>query len=322
MLRRLFITLSKLYPKKNVESTRQMLEYANLDVEAEVWLGESIFMAVIVALVVLYLGNYGDQLLFSVLAVVCFLVYLAGAYSIPFFVAEQRSETVEEVLPSALQLMSSNVRAGMTPFQAMKISARKEFGPLKDELDKATTKALGTESFSDALKGMSERIKLPALERSVKLFIRSIESGGQLARILEETARDISDNIMLRKELVSSTKTYTLLILATILLGAPVLLNISIHFTERLGEMRSSFNTASVESMGLGSLLGGEAFTPEFLINVSAVIVVVTSFIAGLLIGVINKGEEKYGLKYSFILVPVTLVIFYSVRHLVQIILK
>ncbi|MFH1055376.1 MAG: type II secretion system F family protein [Candidatus Altiarchaeota archaeon] len=316
-MRRVFISLSRLFPRKTVESMREMIKYSGLKVDAEVWLGQSLFFAIVVAAVMFSLGRYGNQLIFTTLSALAFLIYLIGANSIPFFIAEKRAETVEECLPSALQLMSSNIRAGMTPFQAMKLSARDEFGLLKDEIDRATTRALGTESFSEALRDISRSIKLPALERSIKLFVRAIESGGHLARILEDTARDISDNIMLRKELLSSTRTYTVLILVTIMVGAPVLFNISIHFTERLNAMKSAFDTQKAEEMGLG-LMVSESFSPEFLVNVSVVTITVTSFIASMLIGVIVKGEEKYGLKYAFMMVPLTLTIFYVVRYGVQ----
>jgi pilus assembly protein TadC len=316
-MRRLYITLSKLYPRKAVEYMRRMLKYAGIGIEAEVWLGESLLLALVVAAVMLFLARYGDPMLFTILAAAAFVIYLVGAYSIPYFIAEKRAETVEECLPSALQLMSSNIRAGMTPFQSMKFSARDEFGLLKDEIDRATTRALGTGSFSDALRDISRNIELPVLERSIKLFARSIESGGHLAKILEETARDINDNIILRRELLSSTRTYTILILLTVMLGAPVLLNISIHFTERLNTMRSSFSTEAAGEFGLGLVIG-ESFSTEFLMNVSTVIIVFTSFIASLLIGVIVGGREKYGLKYAFIIVPVTLTLFYLIRHAVK----
>lgn len=316
-MRRIYITLSKVFPEKTVAETRTMLRYAGINVEAGVWLGESLALALVVFAAVVMVGHFGNQLLFVGLAFLASMIYLIGAVYIPFFIAEKRAQTVEESLPSALQLMSSNIRAGMTPFQAMKISARDEFGLLKDEIDTATTKALGTESFSDALRDICSRINLPALERSIKLFVRAIESGGHLARTLEDSGRDISDNIMLRKELLSNTRTYTVLILVTVIVGAPVLFNISIHFTERLNAMRSSFNTQTVSDMGMG-LLVNETFSPDFLISMSTVTILITSLIASLLIGVIVNGEEKYGLKYAFVIVPASIIVFYLLRILVE----
>lgn len=314
LLRRIFITASKVFPGRYKDGIGRSLVYAGIGVEPEVWLGESLLLGIFVAVVIGSLGNFGEPLLFNSMAVAMFLVYLVGAYSIPYFISISRAESVESRLPSALQLMASNVRAGMTPFQAMKFSAREEFGMLKDELDRATIKALGTASFTDALMRMTDRIRLSSLERAVRLFCGCIESGGPIARVMEETARDISEMRALRNELLLSTRTYTLMILFVIVIGMPLLLNISIHFTEKLNEMKESIEFSDISGMGLGTLVG-EAFTPEFLVTVSVVNIIITSFIAGILIGVIKEGEELYGLKYSFFLVPLTLVIFYAVRY-------
>ena len=102
------------------------------------------------------------------LVLVHFLIYL-----LIYFKVADRTKRVEDSLPDALHLIAANLRAGMTPFQAMKVSARKEFGPLKEEIEYATTKALGTESFSKALLNMNNRIKSSILERSMKLFTTS-----------------------------------------------------------------------------------------------------------------------------------------------------
>ncbi|MFC2163273.1 type II secretion system F family protein [Candidatus Altiarchaeota archaeon] len=316
-MKRIYIFLSRLYPANARADMGRKLMHAGLDTEPEVWLGKSLLFGMLVAIVTLLIGTFGNQALFIVLAVVMFLSYVVGAYSIPFFMAEKRAESVEEALPSVLQLMASNVRAGMTPYQAMKVSARDEFGLLKDEIDTATTKALGSESFAQALMGMNDHIGLPVLERAIKLFIRSVESGGYLAKILEETARDINENIMMRKQLISSTRTYTILIILTIMIGMPVLMNISIHFTERVEKMKSAFDPGDLEELGFGMFME-EAFSVDFLVNMSLVIIIVSAFIASLLIGVIVKGKEKYGLKYAIMLVPASLIVFYTVRYFIQ----
>ena len=321
ILRRIFITASKVFPGKYKKSVGESLRYGGIPLEPEIWLGESLILGFLVSIVIAFLSIFGNPLLFYILAGVAFIIYLIGSYSIPYFSAMNRADSVESCLPSALQLMASNVRAGMTPFQAMKFSARDEFGLLKEEFDRATTKALGTASFPDALLKMTERIKLPSLERAVKLFSRCIESGGPLANVMEETARDISEMRALKKELLTQTQMYTLLILFVIVIGAPFLLTSSIHFTEKLTELRSSFDVSEIEEMGMGGLIGGEAFTPEFLVNISTVYIVITSLIAGLLIGVIREGQEKYGLKYAALLVPLTLIIFYLIRYGSQLIM-
>ncbi|ODS37502.1 MAG: hypothetical protein A7315_03960 [Candidatus Altiarchaeales archaeon WOR_SM1_79] len=286
-----------------------------MDVEPDVWLGMSLILGIFVFFTVLSLSNFGYSILFYVLAFIAFIVYLAGAYLLPYFIAMNRSDVVEKILPSALQLMASNIRAGMTPFQAMKFAARDEFGILREELNRATTKALGTASFPDALSEMTKRINLPSLKRSIRLLSGCIESGGQLANVLDESARDIMEIRALKKELSTSTRTYNLLILFVIIFCTPILLTISIHFVERLTTLKSSFDVSDVEGIEMGILTSTGGFTPQFLVNMATLIIIITAFLSGMLIGVIQKGEEGYGFKYSVALVPITLVVFYLMRY-------
>lgn len=312
-MKRIYITLSKVFRKSGIEETQQTLRYAGMDVDARIWLGQMLMIAILISFMMVFLTQYGSPLLFSGLAVVAPLIYVIGASSIPYFIAKDRASAVEEILPNALQLMSSNILSGMTPFQALKISSRKEFGALKEGLDVATTKALGTESFTQALMSMTRDIQLPALDRSLKLFSRSIESGGHLATMLQETARDINDNLILRNELLSQTRSYSVLILLTIIIGSPILFNVSIHFTERLNAMQETFSDSANSQAYVGLILEN-GFDPEFLVNMSALVVAFTSTIASLLIGVITAGTERYGIRYAFIIVPLSLIVFYGIR--------
>jgi len=318
ILRRIFIDASMVFPESYKERLRESLRYAGMDMEPEIWLGGSLILGIFVFVVISSISRFGNPLFFYTLAVIAFVIYLISSYYIPYFIAFNRADSVENCLPNALQLMASNIRAGMTPFQAMKFSTREEFGLLKDELNRATARALGMESFTDALLNMTGRIKLPSLERSIRLFSRCIESGGPLARVMEETAEDIHEMQTLKKEIMLKTQTYALLILFAVVVGAPLLLTISIYFMEKLAEMKSSFEMPDVEGL---EMLVGEAFTPEFLTDIAMINIVITSLIAGLLIGVIKEGREEYGLKYAAFLVPLTLIVFYIMRYVIRLIM-
>lgn len=313
MIDRVFITASKAFPKRYKLEVEKNLVYAGMKMPVEIWLGQSLFIGLFVFAVILMLADFGNPVLFYSLAIISFVVYQIGSYSIPYFQAVNRANAVDAMLPDMLRLMATDIRAGMTPFQAIKVSARDEFGILKDELDNATAKSLGTGSFSDAMLATTKKVNSYALNRAVKLFVRSIEGGGQLANVLDETARDISENLSLKKELLSATRTYTMLILASVLVGTPLLLTISIHFTEQVNEMRETLNLSDVENFDLGMLLD-TGFDPQVLEYISAFTVAVTTFIACLLIGVIIEGKEKYGIKYAFFLVPFSLMLFFTLR--------
>jgi flagellar protein FlaJ len=248
--------------------------------------------------------------------VVMFIIVQFMIYLVVYFKVEDRTKRAEKALPDALYLVASNIRAGMTPFQAMKLSARKEFGPLSEEIDYATARAFGTESFSDALLSMKDRIRSTVLDRAMQLFISSMKAGGHLAQLLEEMAKDISETRTLKNELVTNTKMYTLLIMFTIIVCAPLLQAISIHFVEAITDMQDKASVGGAE-FGMSFLAGEVLMTPKFLVFVSIAMLVVISILASMLTGVIVEGKEKYGLRYAPLVMSGALAVFFVSRYLI-----
>ena len=235
------------------------------------------------------------------------------SYLLIYFKVEDRTRRIESYLPDFLQLISANISAGMTPFQALKVSARPEFGPLKEEIDRVTVKALGMESFSEALTDINKRIRSDSLKRSLQLFTSSMKAGGKLAHLLEELSTDISQTNSLKKELNTTTKSYVLFILFIILLGMPLLLAISLHFIE-------SINTISLwqePGFGFSSLSNKDTISIEFLTKISFVTLILTSVFSSMLLGAIKEGKLKYGLRYSLFMIIGSLIMFLAVRTLV-----
>ncbi|MBW2984341.1 type II secretion system F family protein [Candidatus Woesearchaeota archaeon] len=329
---RIYTTMARLVPIKYRKHLEQMLLYAGEKRSVDFWVGSASVLAVLL-FIILFLSQliffpakeiakpeviplafppmYVVFALLSLLAVQ-FLVYIAI-----YFKAADRTKRVEESLPDALQLMSANLRAGMTPFQSMKLAARKEFGPLKEEIEYATTKALGTESFAKALLSMAKRIQSPLLERAMKLFATSMKSGGRLAQLLEDLANDIAETKALKRDLVTNTKMYSMLIMFMVIVGAPILLSVSIHFIKIISDMQATTGVAEAE-FGMAFLVGTISLTPGFLIKMSVAVLFVTSLLASMLMGVIAEGNEKYGLRYAPMVITASLAAFAVSRHVIS----
>ncbi len=232
-------------------------------------------------------------------------------YFMLYFRMSARTSRVEHYLPDMLQLVSANVRSGMTPFQALKFAARNEFADLKKEIDYATAKALGTESFSEALLSMTRRVNSKSLDRVVQLFVSSMKSGANLAKIMSEAAVDLAETRSLKHELSTNTKAYVMFILFIIVAGAPFLLVISMKFLE----MITSIQVGSSVGYGMGFLVGQVDITQGFLFNMSLVMLIVTSFSASALMGVIQDGDIKKGLKYFPVIAVLTIAMLFGAGY-------
>jgi len=252
---------------------------------------------------------------FSLIGIAVFILIQLAFYMLIYFKMVKRTEQIEKYLPDFLQLLAANIRAGMTPFQALKFSAKDEFGDLNKEVERASTKGLGTGSFSDALMQIKESVNSKALTRSIQLFVSSMKSGARMAKILEESAKDLAETRSLKHELVTNTKMYTMFIFFTVLVGTPFLLNISIRLLGMISSMREKSVSSGGEGFGMSFLAGQIDITPDFLFNIAIAMLFVTALSAGSLMGVIKEGKIKYGFKYVPIIAFLSIVIFFAAGY-------
>lgn len=317
---RLYISLAHLMPKPYLDSIAKSAKYAGYKGNQKRFIGSVVVFGLLMVFISLFsplalFGEYSFRYLpyGFVLFFVSLLISHAGLY----FKMQQRVDEAEGFLPDVLQLISVNLHAGMTPFAAIKLAGRGEFGCLAQEIKTATTKALGIESFSKSLLSIKDSINSVVLSRVLKLISTSLMTGGHLASLLDELADEIRQTQGLKREMISKTKTYTAFILFTILFGTPVLLAISIHFVSMIQGITDTNDLGDMSQFDLGFMGGELPITESFLIKLSFFMLSMTCFIASMLMGVINKGSMKYGLKYVLGLIPAGLVMFAIARYLV-----
>ncbi len=309
---------------KRIEKIQKLLIYAGKGYPARKWLlNKSVFSFVVsalLALVLFFITRIGILTCAILFAVVTPLVILSSILNLSIS-ADKRARAIEKMLPSALQLIAANIRAGMTPDRAIWLSARPEFGQLEQEIKKAGSETLGGTSIENAFKNMSKRVKSRILKRTVGLIVEGMNSGGELAQLLTETAAEIRALDMLQKEMRANVAMYSLFVVFASLIGAPLLLGISTFFVDMLTRLASSISiqTIAEQSRVAGiTLLGfGTSLTSEFLIKFSVVVITITTFFAALLTGLIKKGNEKRGLEYAITFVPIGLIVFFLVRYLI-----
>lgn len=307
-----------IFPDKYVKEFRQMLIYSDDRRGISEWLGKSLLASVIAAILGVLICFYFDINIFAALGGALLLIILIQflVYITLYFKVENRTAMIEKALPDALQLIASSLQAGMTPYKAIKVSARKEFGPLTEELNKATAHALGTKDFAKELIKIGDRVDSPTLRRTLRLITRSMHSGGHLATLLEDLSEDIAETRSLKNEMVTNTKTYTMFIMFTIIVGAPLLLSISIHFVTMVQNMQGQ-TSLSTDEFGLGFLTGEMDITPGFLTNMSIIVLFFTSLLASMLTGVITKGEMKAGLRYAPFVIVASIALFFISKVLI-----
>jgi len=314
-----FFKIGTFVPKRYKRTISDLLTYSG---EKRFTSEELLGITTLISLVIIIITIFTSWLLYHKIKLLFVIYGLVGFFLTHFFVnlfyyfkVEDRTNKIERALPDAFQLIAANIRSGMTPYQALKYAARDEFGPLKDEIEFMTTRALGTADFSSILVQINKRVKSELLDRSFKLFASAMRSGGRLADLLDDMARDITETRGLKNELVTSTKTYIMFILFTVLVGMPLLLSLAINFLEIMAKLQLQTGGGTADFNAVNSLTGGQlAITPDFMFKIAIAMVILTTLFASILMGVIKEGNMRYGLRYAFLLMLLGLVLFFIIK--------
>lgn len=305
------------------KAARKQLDYAGQRIDSESWLGMVAVAALLTglacSLAVLVLLASGDAFLLSAAFLGGSLLAIVGIYTHLGAQIEDRRNRIERTLPDALHIMAANIRAGMSPLVALRTAARPEFGPLEEEVKYATARSLGTEGITEIFRGISARIPSQIFERSVTLLAASLKGGGKLVELLDRLAEDIREMQELKSELVTSTSLYVLFIIFTVVVGTPLLLAVSYHFTNMVSELQRTENLGAqgdVSGMGL-SLVISPPLSQEFVFAASVVVITLTCLLASALIGAIREGSEASGLKYAPFMLVASFLVFYVMKEFV-----
>lgn len=241
-----------------------------------------------------------------------------------YYIIDDRTKRVESVLPDYLFILSANLRAGMSPFNAFRLAALPHFGPLKEEVDIVASKAAAGGSLSAALIELSQRIDSDALRRTITFFEKGIKAGGKMAELIEVSADEMRKVSDLKKEMQIQTKSYMAFIVFIIVFLIPLLLSISSQFLTNMIEMRNE--QASVfkgtEIRMLAILQKEIAISPDFIDVVAAFTLITVTLLVSLFIGVIGEGKYLYGLKYYPLVLVISIIMYVAFRFVVASVLS
>lgn len=227
-----------------------------------------------------------------------------------------RREKIEGVFPDFLQLMSSNLRAGMTIDKAMLLSVREEFSPLDKEILKAGKEITTGKTVESALLEMAKRIGSEKIEKTVLLIISGIKSGGNLAVLLEETSRSIRERDFIEKKAASNVSMYIIFIFVAVAIGAPTLFSLSNILVETMSKLLSGVsNTQMPMASNIPFTFSKVSISPDFIRYFSIGFMVVIDIFAALLLGLVKKGEERDGVKYLLPLIILSIGVFFAVKY-------
>ena len=166
------------------------------------------------------------------LLIVSFVVVYVGTMAVMssylIMKTDDRRKKLEDTLPDFLTLVASNIKAGMTLDQAMWYSAKPEFGLLSEEVKMNIRGSFSGESLETTLDNLAMRFDSKVFKRTILLLKQATATGGELTDVLERTADDVRNNIIMKKEIAATLVLYEIFVLFASIVGTPFLFAVAL----------------------------------------------------------------------------------------------
>ncbi|MEM0465733.1 MAG: type II secretion system F family protein [Candidatus Pacearchaeota archaeon] len=236
---------------------------------------------------------------------------------LPFFMmilieSKQNVEKEEMFLEFSRALVES-VKAGTPISKSIFNIKNKNYGILNPYIEKLANQiALGI-PIKNSFETFARDVNSPTISRSINIISEAEKAGGKIDDILESVVKSVTQVEKLRKERKAAM--YTLIVQGYIIFMIFIVIMLVMQFkilpiaAEMGRSMSSSGGDISVGG-SLGGIFGGSAIaTPEELVRPFLWLLIVQGFFAGLVIGKLSEGSMRSGLKHSFILLVLALII-------------
>lgn len=253
---------------------------------ADYWSGNIFFLLVLV----LFIWAF-------VFVIVFFVTWFAFYMSLDVLVYH-RKQKLEEVLPDFLQLVSSNIRAGMTIDQSLWFAIRPRFGVLAKEIEEVAKRTFVGEPLDVALQHFSEKFESKVLERSINILVEGMRAGGELGELLNKISSNIQETNLMKKEMAANVTTYVIFITFATVFAAPFLFGMAYQLITVIQEVFSRVDISPGAVSGFPITLSQGVLDINDFQTFAIVSLLVTSFFSAIIISAIKKGDVKGGLKY------------------------
>jgi archaeal flagellar protein FlaJ len=312
--------LSKFYPKRAKKAYGELLGYLKIKINPDVYLGFTVLIGLLVGLAGAFIvGTFYHRLPFWILWIALFFIIEILIYVPLMLKVDKISKNVEKMLPDALQIMSSHLKSGLTVDQALLSSSRPEFGRFGLELDQIGKEVAIGKPIEEALIASTKRIKSEKYKKTMELVASGLRSGGELAKLLDQTSSNLKHQDIVDQKVRSNVMMYTIFIFFAICGGAPVLYGLSSYLVEVLTSIFSQIDMPSAATSSFAMPMGGFSsisISSEFVTSYIITSIIASSIMGGFIIGLIARGNAKYGFRYIPILILVALLVFFLVRSI------
>ncbi|MCH8907956.1 MAG: type II secretion system F family protein [Candidatus Heimdallarchaeota archaeon] len=225
-----------------------------------------------------------------------FMVFL-GIPSVMLYQREgRRLKGIDLNLPALLREIADSQRIGMHLPRAIAEAAKRNYGPITEELKKLAAKVSWGIPFRDAMMAFRETLDTPLAKQATILILEAERSGGELEKIFDAAKDYVQELLDIKKERENAITPYIYIVFVSYLIFTVVIFVLFTTFFAPFGVNPTTIDQKLIITVPLA------AFKVAFLY-----MLISQAFFSGLVAGKMGKGSVKLGLYYSTILMAIGL---------------
>ncbi|MBS3131165.1 type II secretion system F family protein [Candidatus Woesearchaeota archaeon] len=252
-----------------------------------------------------FLSGYNSivLLLASFLSWAAIQMFLAATFilSVYFYIDIRifnRTRKMEELLPEFLQVVSSNLKGGMSFENSMWAAIKPQFSVLANEMAEVSKKVMTGYEIQIALRELADKYDSPTLQRTVDLVANEVEAGGNIADLLDRIVDNLRNTKELKADMSASAVTYVIFISVIVIVISPLLFALSFHLLIIILNFLTKLSAASSGLQTLPFKIGRTPVEPGQFKVFSIAAINIISLFSSIIVSIVEKGNLKSGLKY------------------------
>ncbi|RLE53203.1 MAG: hypothetical protein DRJ33_01695 [Candidatus Methanomethylicota archaeon] len=217
------------------------------------------------------------------------------------YIEKQWKKSIERRLPDLLRDIAQAQRTGLTLIGALEAVSERGYGPLSKEIKKAVRQISWGATLEQAMHSLANRVNTPLVRRVCAQIVEVARYGGDVARLMDMTARFITEFQSMADERSAAMRTYA----GVVYIGALAFIVVVVVIVNNFFYPISQFEQPAIP--GTIMTFAVPYITYKRLFYHMAII---QSVFGGLIAGKLAEGTVLGGLKHVVILTAVATIAF------------
>ncbi len=218
-------------------------------------------------------------------------------------VAKKKKE-IENQLPDFLREISSSTASGMTVFDAIRSASKGDHGKLTSELQIMASQLTWGISVDNVLDNFAKRMKSNIVKRMVITIKKALEIGGNTSSVFNAAALEIDQAKRVEEQRKIEMSLYSIVIFISFFVFLAVILIIDKTIFAAIFDLQEKMAGQTIGNMMIASI------DHDLLKYMFFSFVLVQSLGGGLLGGFMMDGKLSSGIRFGFILILISFVVF------------